>query len=756
MRQAVIFFQRDLLRYLLICIVLLLPAGFCAAEEKLKLSEEQTKALLIFNFIKFIQWPNEKSIPTFLVGSFYPQLDSELEKIFTVSTVRGKRIKLVHINNVDEARKLHVLILPKSYNSRLEELASELLKSQTLIVSDQSENKRVIMINFTAQKKNRISFEVNKNNIEFEGLETSPELLLHGGSKVDVALLYKEMELLVKNMKKQVQQYHDELAEFQQEAKRQAAELEQRKKEVDKANEELLDKNRALRERVEHLRFFEGELARTKEELLRNRQELDTKEKQLSQKEQEMASLAHQIDGNNDVLEKQKKEIAGYIELIKQHQSVLREHVSVISSQKNTLYFSLVSFVLIIVFLIILVVSNRRKQELLTERKVRQATESSLELKNEFITSISHELRTPMHAIFGGLEVLKSLDKDNELQEQAAIIEMGAEEMMHLINDVLTYTEIQSGKLTLNIEDVNLGNALSSLEEHYQKLCDQKDLSLQWSVAQDLPQWLSLDGDKTLAIVTKLLDNAVKFTRSGLIELRVTVAEPSAEQTQLEIVIKDTGIGLDSADKETVFNAFRKTGSTSQRRYSGLGIGLSICREFVELMGGELMMETSGNQGTRFLVTLPVTKGRDPAEHELLKAGAAKRNAPILVVEDNLVNQKVMSRMLEKLGYETLLAEQGTQALKILQQRDVSLVLMDLQMPVMDGYTCAQKIRDSASSFQHVPIIAVTANVMEEDKRRCFDVGMNEYLRKPVKMEMLKNAVQKYLKSPEQPVHQGA
>jgi len=383
------------------------------------------------------------------------------------------------------------------------------------------------------------------------------------------------------------------------------------------------------------------------------------------------------------------------------------------------------------------------------DRKIRQsqakaiaAFESSLKIKNDFLTAISHELRTPMNAIFGGLQIVQSKPLE-ELPPPLDVVLGGASDMMRLVNDILSYTEVQSNQCRLNADTTDIQILLQQLHEKYAILCHDKNLKLHWHVDTTLPERLELDEEKLQTVLEKLLENAIKYTDHGFVQFDVKY-DNKLNVRELVFSIIDSGIGISEDNKLHIFEAFKQKESGFRRNYGGLGIGLSICKKLLEAMEGEIYVQSTPGYGSCFTVKLPVCLGQEPKDK--LNRSLAKANLPILIVEDNKVNQQVMQKMLEKIGYQSILANHGQEALELLENRSVSVILMDLQMPVMDGFSCAKEIRHSAS-FNTIPIIAVTANLMDADKARCTQSGMNDFIKKPVRLDILKNSLSHYIEA---------
>lgn len=371
--------------------------------------------------------------------------------------------------------------------------------------------------------------------------------------------------------------------------------------------------------------------------------------------------------------------------------------------------------------------------------------EKADKVKDEFLAAISHELRTPMHGILGGLQIAKQ-NRDEPLKPPLDLILSSASDMMRLINDILIYTEIQSGRLhhNLSIHNIFLGSDI--LRKRYLNLCQAKGLELQWNLDESVPQWLEVDGEKILTALAKLLDNAVEYTDKGQVCFH-GYCNMKSQPWQLVFSVTDSGIGIKDSDHENIFRAFQQNEGGFVRRFGGIGIGLTICKELTEFLGGDLTVDSVPAKGSTFTISCPVAavRGQAPVRSA---ADMAAHELPILIVEDNVINQKIMTKMLAKLGYDSLLAVHGEEALSILERDPIALILMDLRMPVMDGFSCTELIRQRDDELRSTPIIAVTANLMDADKEHCLQVGMNSYLKKPVDLNVLQMTLKKYIAAP--------
>lgn len=392
-----------------------------------------------------------------------------------------------------------------------------------------------------------------------------------------------------------------------------------------------------------------------------------------------------------------------------------------------------------------------KKEKIQAKEEAIQAFESSMALKNNFITSISHELRTPMNAILGGVQMLRqelhergvpSWDESTLGVSSLDIVEAGANDMMSLVDHILIQTEIQTGQLSCQSTNFSLRLLVDSLSKSYIPLCEQKGLDVELRLDRSVPDWIFTDQKKLIIILSNLLGNAIKFTEKGRVTLGIT-CDLDSSPMQLECTVTDTGLGIANDHQDTVFEPFLQVDGGFKRRHTGMGIGLSVCRILTSTLKGALTLESTVGKGSAFTLRFPIELGGSPLQGE--DNHLAPSDLPILVVEDNIVNQKIILKMLKTLGYKTLLANQGEEALAILENDPVALILMDLQMPIMDGFSCANAIRSRNDHVKNVPIIAVTANIMDADKKRCLDCGMNEFMAKPISLVGLRDCLSLYM-----------
>ena len=402
---------------------------------------------------------------------------------------------------------------------------------------------------------------------------------------------------------------------------------------------------------------------------------------------------------------------------------------------------------------------RRTNEEL--EKTIDRANRLVLEARNAtraksaFIAHITHELRTPLNAVIGMSELLLDMELGGEQRETANIVAQSAKSLLGVINEVLDFSKIEAGKLDLESMPFDLREVLQGVADTFAYQLREKDLAYRAEVADKVPAVLEGDAGRLRQILVNLVGNAIKFTERGGVTVRVAVTDEGPEETGLRIEVADSGVGI-AADKQArLFDAFTQADATTARNYGGTGLGLTISRQLAQAMGGGMGLESTEGLGSTFWFTARF--GRASSERlrnwratETPRAVGAPRpggDLRILLVEDNKVNQKVALGMLGKLGYRAECADVGTDALRLLAQKDYDLVFMDVQMPGMGGLEVTERLRagDAGDRNRGVAIIAMTAHATRQDRRACLDSGMNDYVAKPISSQRIEEAMTRVL-----------
>jgi len=376
----------------------------------------------------------------------------------------------------------------------------------------------------------------------------------------------------------------------------------------------------------------------------------------------------------------------------------------------------------------------------------KEAAESANKAKSAFLANMSHELRTPMHGIMGMISLARNRIADQKLRYQLDRAMEAANRLLLILNDILDLSKIEADRLSLERAEFRLSQVLEHLSDLLRHKAAEKQLDFRIAPLPSAADCTySGDSLRIGQILTNLAGNAVKFTEHGEVTITVSVLESTAADSLLRFEIRDTGIGISSTQSQRLFNAFEQADSSTTRKYGGTGLGLAISKKLVQLMSGQIGVDSVPGEGSRFWFTVRLDKAEANTSPALTDANdepaevlLARRHAGchILLVEDNPINQEVTLGMLEESGIHIDLAADGQEAVELARQRPYALILMDMQMPVMNGIEASRAIRANSLN-RSTPILAMTANAFAEDRQRCLDAGMNDHIGKPVIPEQL-------------------
>lgn len=383
--------------------------------------------------------------------------------------------------------------------------------------------------------------------------------------------------------------------------------------------------------------------------------------------------------------------------------------------------------------------------------------EAANQAKSEFLANMSHDLRTPLNGVLGLSHLMLDTPLSPGQRQYVSLIQSSAAGLLEIINDILDYSKIEAGKLELEAIDFNLAELVAGVVQIVGVTVQAKGLKIAHWLDAPVPVWIKGDPGRLRQILINLMGNAVKFTEEGEIKILVTQVEKRAARARLRFEVRDTGVGIARERMDRLFKSFSQVDSSTTRKFGGTGLGLAICKRLAELMGGDVGVESEPGVGSTFWFTiwceapkpesLPREGAREPA---LTAAPFGTIRARILLAEDNTVNQLVASGMLAQFGCEVEVAANGREAIQALEARSFDLVLMDVQMPDLDGVEAARLIRDPQSRVKNpnIPIIALTAHAQAEERERCLAAGMNGHVSKPIQPEALKAAICRWVRPP--------
>ena len=389
--------------------------------------------------------------------------------------------------------------------------------------------------------------------------------------------------------------------------------------------------------------------------------------------------------------------------------------------------------------------SRRQREEELLQMK--EKAEQAAKAKSQFLSVMSHELRTPLNAVIGITHLMLQTNPREDQQEDLRTLQFSGESLLHIINDILDFTKLDSGKIELSAIDFNLRELTQSLYQSFSYKAREKDIVFDVEYDEKMPFMVRGDNFRLSQVLNNLISNAIKFTREGSVKLKVSLVEEKGTSYVTKFSVIDTGIGIAEDKQDKIFEQFTQADSNTTRLYGGTGLGLSISARLVELMDSTILIDSKAGVGSDFNFTIVLQRGtaiepEAPALKPAIRSNDRFRNKLILLAEDNTFNANIARRFITGWGAEIDVVADGWQAIEFVSRKKYDLILMDVQMPQLDGFACTRKIR---KHFKEVPIIAVTASPKNEISQEIQACGMNDFVSKPFKPNELRNKILEYL-----------
>ncbi len=402
------------------------------------------------------------------------------------------------------------------------------------------------------------------------------------------------------------------------------------------------------------------------------------------------------------------------------------------------------------ILLLVTIILRRQRKQLLLIEELRQAEEAARKaglVKDQFLANMSHELRTPLNAIKGFTNLMYKTPLDDTQQKYTQIISGASDNLLQIVNEVLDFAKIEAGAMAIKPVNFSLQREITAVAEMFEVLAEEKNISLRSFYDKEISGWLIGDPIRLHQVLVNLVGNAIKFTENGSVSIICKLLQKFEDRSLVQIQVTDTGIGMSEMDLQNIFSRFEQADNSLTRKYGGTGLGLAIVKKTVLLMQGEISVESKMGQGSSFSINLNFQHASGEEIQPMATTEPVDymfgNEANILVIEDNKINSLLVESILRNYNLKIITASDGKEGIEKFLLHNIDLVLMDIQMPVMDGIEAASILR-----FQHktsVPILAMTAHVMESEKKKCIEAGMNDYLVKPLEEHLLMATIKKYI-----------
>jgi len=725
-------------------------------------TEVQVKAAYVNKFLSNFKWENDAYLQQYVIGFIgdEPEMYNELQNLANTKKANSRQIKVIRITDWDTDEKIHILYVAASENRDVKNISLAFNGKNTLLITNDCPDKTAIMINFELKENGTVRFEINKPNIIYEKLVIASDIVLKGGTELDVAELYNEMETELQNFKNTSQQQQNILKVLNNKIENQNQLISERENQLSNIQNKYLGVSDSLMLRSQALNLKEQALYDKEQELLSLNVKIADYNGHLKQQEEKIIERNMEIENKEEKIQSQNQLMAEQIKQIEQHKA--KEKQQGVTIQKQYYINILIAIVLLFVLIILIqyfrslkkqkqtnkLISEQNSKLLITTtelKKAKDAAETANRAKTDFLSNMSHELRTPLNAILGYSQMLQR-DKNmtsKQVKNLSTVYSSGSH-LLSLINDILDFGKIEAGKIEIFKKDFNLNNLLRTVYNISLVKAEEKEIYLRFESFSEIPAYVNGDERRIKQVLINLLSNAIKYTHHGGVIFRTGYIYADINVFRAEI--EDTGEGIEANKLMEIFEAFTQV-STRKNYIEGTGLGLPITKQLVELMDGTISVTSQPDKGSIFSIEIPlpaIAETFSLAAIDVQIIGYSGATKSVLIVDDNPANLSVLADLMEITGFDVRTAQSGKEALEKLHHMQPDLILLDFVMPEMDGLDLVTAIREIKLGPQS-KIIGISATITGQKRQKDFLSRCDDFIQKPVDNNQLFDSIKRLL-----------